>query len=116
VKRLETIDHVMESPSGKALWKIVSGVMAAIITALLALILAGINTTNTIAQSARDNNYRQDQSIALLQAQTTSLQRVSDATVTSLQAMSLQMTKNSDQLEQLNDAQKALIQRTRPPR
>jgi hypothetical protein len=92
----------VESDNAIAAWRIAMAVMTLVMSALLALILAGINQTNIIAENARDTNNQQNQSIVLLQAQTLSLQRVSDATVNSLQQLTLQMTKNGDAIEHLN--------------
>lgn len=97
----------VESEGAIAAWRIAMAIMTLIMSALLSLILTGINKTNNIAEAARDNNNRQDQSIALLQAQTQSLQRVSDATVASLQSITLTITRNGDRLENLDLDRKA---------
>ena len=99
----------VETPGAIAAWRIAMAVMTLVMAALLTTISVGISRTNSIAENARDNNNKQDQAIILLQAQTSALQRVSDASVTSLQALTLQMTRNGDRLDQLNDAQKAAL-------
>lgn len=123
VTRLDSTGQAFESPAGKALWKIVTIIIAGVITTLLALILAGINHTNGIAESARDHNYEQDQQIALINAQAKvvdaridALQRVSDATVASLQTMALQVSKDQDTIQRVSDTQKQLLQNQRPHR
>jgi len=123
VTRLDSTGQAFESPAGKALWKIISMIMAAVITTLLSLILAGINHTNGIAEDARDHNYQQDQQIALINAQAKvmdaridAVQRVSDATVASLQTMMLQVSKDQDALQHVSDTQKQLLQSQRPHR
>src|SRR5574337_861881 len=100
-----TIISKAETPGAVAAWRISMGIMTLVMSALLALILAGINTTNNIAQDARNVNNKQDQDIILLQArleslqsQTTSQQRVSDATVASLQTLMLQLTRAEDKM------------------
>jgi len=123
VTRLDSTGQAFESPAGKALWKIITIIIAGVITTLLALILAGINHTNGIAESARDHNYEQDQQIALINAQAKvvdaridALQRVSDATVASLQTMALQVSKDQDTIQRVSDTQKQLLQSQRPRR
>lgn len=108
-----TIISKAETPGAVAAWRISMGIMTLVMSALLALILAGINTTNNIAQDARNVNNKQDQDIILLQArleslqaQTTSQQRVSDATVASLQTLMLQLTRAEDKMELLNSHMK----------
>lgn len=112
--RLDTAGQAFESPAGKAMFKIVMVVFGVLVSVLLSLILTGVNHTNGIAEAARDRNFQQDQQISLLQVQTQSLQRVSDATVASLQAITLQMTKNQDTLDHMSDTQKQMLQGERP--
>lgn len=111
---LDAAGTALETPAGKVMWKLMMVAFGILITTLLSLILAGITHTNGIAEAARDRNFQQDQQISLLQVQTQSLQRVSDATVASLQAITLQMTKNQDTLDHLNDTQKRMMQGERP--
>lgn len=91
----------VESDGAIAAWRISMAIMTLVMSALLALILASINHTSDLSELNRDTNNKQDQSIILLQAQTQSLQRVSDATVLSLQAITLQMTRDDDRLNEL---------------
>lgn len=112
--RLDSAGQAFESPAGKAMFKIIMVVFGIVVTVLLSLIVTGINRTNGIAEAARDRNFQQDQEIALLQTQTQALQRVSDSTVSALQAITLQMTKNQDAIEHIGDSQKRMLQDARP--
>jgi hypothetical protein len=123
VTRLDSTGQAFESPAGKALFKITMVVFGVLVSVLLSLILANSERTNNIAEGARDHNYEQDQQIALAAAQAKvmdaridALQRVSDATVASLQTMVLQVSKQQDTLQHVSDTQKQLLQSQRPRR
>lgn len=121
--RLDSAGQAFESPAGKAMFKIIMVVFGILVSVLLSLILANGQRTNTVAEGARDHNYDQDQQIALMNAQQKvvdaridALQRVSDATVASLQTMALQVSKDQDTIQRVSDTQKQLLQNQRPHR
>ena len=96
----------VESQGAIAAWRISMALMTLVMSALLALILASLNHTSTMSEINRETNVKQDQSIILLQAQTEALQRSSDAAVVSLQAITLQMTRDDDRLNELEYVKK----------
>lgn len=121
VTRLDSAGQAFESPAGKAMFKIMMVAFGILVSVLLSLILANSERTNNIAEAARDQNYAQDQQIALAAAQAKvmdaridALQRVSDATVASLQTMALQLSKDQDTIERVSDTQKQILQGQRP--
>lgn len=123
VHATQRVQHALESSTAKTAAKIMAIVLAAVITVLLSLILVAVNGTNSnaekalnVAQAVRDHNYEQDQSLALLQVEVQSQKSITNAMVANIQALTLQITHISDKQEQLNDAQKTLIQQARPPR
>lgn len=109
--KLQPVETALESPAGIAAGKIVLLVFGVLVTTLLALILTGINRTNSVAEAAREGNYKQDQDIALLKVQTQAIQRQTDATVAALQALTLQVTKNQDDIQHTRST---LLGRDRP--
>lgn len=96
----------VESDGAIAAWRISMAIMTLVMSALLALILASLNHTSTLSEINRETNVKQDQSIILLQAQTEALQRSSNAAVVSLQAITLQMTRDDDRLNELEYVKK----------
>lgn len=97
----------VESQGAIAAWRISMALMTLVMSALLALILASLNHTSTMSEINRETNVKQDQAIILLQAQTEALQRSSDAAVISLHAITLQMTRDDDRLNELEHIKKA---------
>lgn len=112
--RLDSAGQAFESPAGKAMFKIIMVVFGILVSVLLSLILTGVNHTNAIAESARDNNSRQDQEIALLQAGYDAQKNVSTASVAAIQANTIQLTKLQDAIDHIRDIQQQLLVRDRP--
>lgn len=113
-QKLNAAGRAMETPAGKAMWKMLMVVFGVLITLLLSLILAGVNRTTSIAEGARDKNYAQDQEIALLQSGMGAQKDVTTAAVAAIQSNTIQLTKLQDAIDQVRSIQQQQIVRDRP--
>lgn len=100
------LEQRLETTGGKGVSKLLMAAFGLVTTALLGAINSNLHTANelaahaqTTADGARDVNYRQERDIALLNVKTDAIERKTDATVTALQALILQVTKNQDSIE-----------------
>lgn len=106
VKLAARVEQSLETQSGKGASKLLLAAFGLVTTALLASININLHASNELAAKAqataegvRDVNYKQERDIALLNVKTEAIERKTDATVTALQALILQVTKNQDAIE-----------------
>lgn len=109
MRSLDQLDKKLETPSGHALWKLYGVVISLAMTALLTMILSRVNE----GHEAQINNYSQDKSITLLQAQTASIIETQAAFRNSNQQMLVLITRLQDQQEAMLQVQKRILTHTK---
>lgn len=115
VQAIQHVQEMMDSPGGKVLWALSKILVTVLITALVAI---STSKLSDISESQKDQtaaNIRQDQNIILLQQRTDALQKVSDATVVSLQQIGNQVTHNTDDIGHIKDIENYRVSHSRPP-
>lgn len=113
VSKLADAEHRLDTPSGRMLQKMLLAVFGAVVVFLLTTINVNMTRANdlarraqTTADAARDTNYSQERDLALLKVRTDSIERKTDATVSALQALTLQVTRNGDVIDEHHGREK----------
>lgn len=111
---MDNLNKAIDSSGGKLLWRIGEIILAAIITAFIYNISNKMDSFSQFVNHEQVTDAQRDQNIALLQAQLNGLQKVSDATVQSLQQIGNQVTHNTDDITNLKNTQNYEIRTSRP--
>lgn len=113
--------EVMESESAIAKWRIGMAVIGALVSVLLSLLVVNsyhsvdlADNANNIAMEAANYNKVQDERQANLQKEADANQAVGVAITANLAQVTLQIARLADKIDQLENTQKELIQRSRP--
>lgn len=111
--KLDDAGRLFDTPAGKALWKIVMLIFGAIVTAFLVTINGNLEAAakaaakaQATAEAVREHNYAQDQDIALLKVKADAIERRTDQAIATLQALTVQVTRNGDAIEHSKGKQK----------
>ncbi|HJR14239.1 MAG TPA: hypothetical protein VJ833_10115 [Rhodanobacteraceae bacterium] len=100
---LEQLNDMSNSIGGRVLWKIGEIVIACMVTALAYNISNKMNAFATFTATQESADAKRDQNIALMQAQVEGMQKISDATVQSVQQIGNQVTHNADNISELQN-------------
>lgn len=100
------LEQRLDSPAGRGASKLVLILFGAVVTALLGAINYNLQEANAHAMQAlqaanteRDTNFAQARDLALLNARVDAIERKTDAQISALQALTLQVTRNGDAIE-----------------
>jgi hypothetical protein len=121
VKFAERVEQRLETEGGKGVSKLLIVAFGIVTTTLLTLINVNVSASNAnaakamaAAQAEHDVNAAQASDLALIKQRQDGFQKVSDATVASLQALTQSVLNNHDDIILLKQADATRVQHSRP--
>lgn len=114
VNSAERIEAAMQSARGRVLWSIGKIAVTLFMTFCATQVVDYLASINHKLALQADANVTQDRDIALVRQRMDGMQKVSDATVASLQALTQSVLNNHDDIIRLQQTDAIRVQRTRP--
>lgn len=119
--RLQSAAHAAESVTGKFMMNLVALIFGGVLTVLTSLILVNMmgfrdtaNLALKTAQAAANNNTVQDLRLSEEDAARAETKQTIGAMQGTIRVHDLQIQKNTDSIDRIDNTQKQLLQRSRP--